>query len=97
MTMNDIDWFPVLAFIFIAVIAVGGWLINRTDDRKAITSNVEANGGKVIGILRTWSGGSRWERNYDVSLITARGVRVQASCRTDGAAVYWLDDKPPEE
>jgi hypothetical protein len=58
MTMNDIDWFSALAIIFIAMIAVGGWLINRRDDRKAITSNVEANGGKVIGILRTWSGGS---------------------------------------
>jgi hypothetical protein len=97
MTMKDMDWLPALALLSGAVISVGSWLINRRDDRNAITNNVEAHGGKVIGILRIWGGGSRWERAYDVNFITRGGANVEASCRTDGAAVYWLDGKPPGE
>ncbi len=64
-------------------------------DRKRITRQIEAGGGRVIEILWSWDYGSRYERTYNVTYITARGIRLKATCRTNMNGVHWISDIPP--
>ena len=65
-------------------------------DRDGIRKNIEEHGGKVIEILRVSEWGSQYNRRYDVCYMTARGKRVNATCRTNmWGEVYWINDRPP--
>ena len=95
--MADAD-FTLVFFITAAIVGavVVPFLLGKAD-RKRITRQIEANDGRVIEILWSWDSGSRYERSYNVSYITARGVRVTATCRTNMNGVYWVSDLPPDD
>src|SRR5579884_1120348 len=92
--MSDIPTIVLLAAG--CSVVIGSWVLIPKYDHKHIRENVEAHGGRVIEILRAWGSGSRYERAYEVSYMTAQGERIKATCRTsiwDG--VYWINDRPP--
>jgi|SRR5579871_2108120 len=81
----------ILLILFFRFYAVPMW------DRERIQGNVAASGGKVIEILSAWGAGSRNDRAYDVSYITASGNRLKARCWTSmSIGVLWLRDTPPD-
>jgi hypothetical protein len=89
------DMVPLVVFVGLIAVIIAVWYFTRRGDHKCITENIEEHGGKIIQIVRSWSG-TRWERTYNVTFTTAKGARLQATCKTDGAVVYWLNDKPPD-
>lgn len=89
--MNDLT-----SVAFLIVAALFGFIIVPKFDRDRITDNIEKNGGKVIEIVRVWEWTRHYDRCYDVSYQTARGKRVDATCRTNmWRGVYWVHDRPP--
>ncbi len=86
----------VLYIVFLIAIVIFAFVITPKFDRDRIRENIEDHGGKAIEILRVWTWASRNERTYDVSYTTARGKRVNATCRTSmWRGVYWVNDRPP--
>jgi hypothetical protein len=92
--MNDPTFLFYIAFLIVVVIF--GLVVNPRLDRNRIRENIEEHGGKVIEIDRVWGWGTRNDRAYEVSYVTARGKRVNATCRTNiWRGVYWVNDRPP--
>lgn len=92
--MNDPTFLFYIAFLIVVVIF--GLVVNPRLDRNRIRENIEEHGGKVIEIDRGWGWGTRNDRAYEVSYVTARGKRVNATCRTSiWRGVYWVNDRPP--
>src|SRR5437899_283898 len=76
------DPFPVFFVGFLVLVIIFAFVITPKLDRDRIRENIEAHGGRVIEILRVWGSGTRYDRAYEVSYMTARGNRVRATCRT---------------
>lgn len=87
----------ILYVVFLVAIALCAFAVTSKFDRDRIRENIEEHGGKVIEISRVWWwSGSRYDRCYDVTYLTARGRRVCATCRTSmWRGVYWVNDRPP--
>ncbi len=86
----------VFGFAFFVLIIVVAFIFTPKLDRDRIRENIEGHGGTVIGILKAWGFGSRHDRAYEVTYMTASGQRVKATCRTSmWNGVYWINDRPP--
>ncbi len=90
-------WYSALVFIAAAAGVAGLLVLIDRSNRQSITQNIEANGGKVIEILRLWGEGSRSEQAYEVSYLTVHGERRKETCKTGtmGGDVSWVSRRPP--
>jgi hypothetical protein len=89
--MNDVLFVGLLVLVSIFV-----FVLTPKLDRDRIRENIEAHGGRVIEILRAWGSGTRYDRAYEVSYMTACGDRVRATCRTSmWNGVDWVNNRPP--
>jgi hypothetical protein len=90
-------WYSMLLFIAAAAAVVGLLVLIDKSSRQTITQNIEANGGKVIEILKLWGEGSRSEQVYEVSYITAHGERRKETCKVGilSSDVSWVSRRPP--
>jgi len=94
--MSDIG--PVILVILAASLIIFTLFVAPKYDRRRIREHIEANGGKVIEILRDWFGGDggRYRRTYDVTYKTRHGERITATCVTSmTSGVRWVSDRPP--
>ena len=86
----------IFCIVLLVVVVIFAFVLTPKFDRDRIQENVEEHGGKVIEILKVWEWGSRYDRSYDVSYMTASGRRVNATCRTSmWRGVYWVNQRPP--
>lgn len=86
----------VFYVVFLILVIVFAFVLTPKLDRDRIRENIEEHGGKVIEISKVWEWGRRYERSYDVSYLTARGRRVDATCRTSmWNGVDWINTHPP--
>ena len=86
----------VLYVVFLVGVVLFGFIVPPKLDRDRIRENIEGYDGKVIEISRVWEWTRHYDRCYDVSYLTARGRRVNATCRTNmWRGVYWVNDHPP--
>ena len=86
----------VFYLVFLVGVVLFIFVVMPKLDRNRIRENIEEHGGKVIEILRVWEWGRQYDWCYDVSYMTDRGKRVNATCRTNmWGDVYWINDRPP--
>jgi hypothetical protein len=93
--MSDMPTIVLLAMV--GCVVISSWVVAPGFDRKRIRENIEAHGGKAVEILRVWGVfGGHYGRVYEVDYITARGVRLKATCTTSmWVGVNWISDHPP--
>jgi hypothetical protein len=90
-------WYSALLVIAAAAAVVGFFILIDKSSRQTITQNIEANGGKVIEILKLWGEGGRSAQVYEVSYITAHGERRRETCQVGNMSsdVSWISRRPP--
>lgn len=86
----------VLDVVFLVAIVLFAFVVTPKLDHDRIRGNIEGHGGKGVEISRVWEWTRHYDRCYDVSYLTARGRRVNATCRTNmWRGVYWINTRPP--
>jgi hypothetical protein len=90
---------PPIIFCALLMGFIIAWLIiMRKRDRRSIQANVEARGGKVVEVLKHWGSGlgGRYQRAYDVTYTTSRGVQTSSLCLVGfRGRVFWVTDRLP--
>ena len=96
----DNNLLPIVFGLLVMGVAIAYSFYARKQDRVRISEQIESQGGKVIEIIKHWGGGfgGKYQRAYDVSYITSRGMHIKAMCLTSiGSGVCWVTDRPPSE
>ena len=90
-------WYAGMLVIAVIATIAGIYFLIDKFNRKSIARNIEANGGKVIEILKLWGEGSRSEQVYEVSYMTGHGERRKATCKVSAMSddVSWISRRPP--